>query len=134
MVRSDRRTLKARHLDMFRNYSATMFLFPESYGCSVAVKLHNFKDHVAQCKYNPNLMVFCDKGCGLQMTFKDYQNANCIIHLANLVTAQQKQIEFLMKTRKIWQKVSGFKIRNSDQTLLRHVNGKQLSFAQSSQS
>ncbi|XP_037029517.1 uncharacterized protein LOC119069542 [Bradysia coprophila] len=106
----------------------------ESHGCSVPIKLHKFKDHVDQCKYNPNLMVVCDKGCGLQMTFNDYEKANCFTHLARLVAVQQKQIEFLMKTRQIWQKISGFKIRSSDPTMLRHVSGKQLSFAQSIQS
>lgn len=76
-------------------------------------------------------MVTCDKGCGLQMVKKDYEQTNCFAHLAKLIIVQQKQIELLMKTRQIWQILNGVRITTSDPTILRHVNGKQLSFAQS---
>lgn len=65
------------------------------------------------------------------MVKKDYEQTNCFVHLANLVIVQRKQIEFLLKTRKIWQRSNGIQIRTNDPTILRHANGKQLSFAQS---
>lgn len=121
--------LRTRELNLSDELSTN--LFSESDGCNVPIKLHTFNDHIKQCKYNPNLIVSCDKGCGLQMAFKDYEKTNCFTHLATLVFAQQKQIELLMKTRQLWQKCNGLKIRTSDPTMLRHLTGNQLSFAQS---
>ncbi len=75
-------------------------MFSESNGCNTPVKLENFKNHINQCIFNQNLEVRCDKGCGLKIIKKEYDN-NCISHLANLVIHQQKQISVVSKSAPI---------------------------------
>ncbi len=99
-------------------------MFSESNGCNTAFKLENLQNHVNQCIFNPSLEVTCDKGCGLKIIKKEYDN-NCISHLANLVIHQQKQISrlnakvtILMKRQQIWQKCDGIKV--SEQNILEY--------------
>ena len=59
--------------------------FSESHGCNTTIKLENLQNHVDRCIFNPNMEITCEKGCGLKIIKKDYDNHNCTAHLANLV-------------------------------------------------
>ncbi len=42
------------------------------------------KDHVPNdCKYNPNTVITCDKGCNNLITRYEYEVNNCFSHLSN---------------------------------------------------
>ncbi len=104
-------------------------MFSESYGCNTTIKLENLQNHVNLCKFSPNIQITCDKGCGLKIAQKEYENHHCIAHLANLVIDQQEQISQLkaevtiLRKQQIWQKFDGITI--NEQNIFELQNSKE---------
>lgn len=59
------------------------------------MKLENLADHSVSCEYNSNYEIVCDKGCNMSITRREYKDNNCFSHLANRLSAQEKEIKKL---------------------------------------
>ncbi|CAG2165121.1 unnamed protein product [Oppiella nova] len=64
------------------------------YGCPVVVRLENLAKHLAQCAFNPNKPLRCEKGCGLILANRvEFDEHNCMEKLHTLVRGQSEQLE-----------------------------------------
>lgn len=121
------------------------YFFPsEPKGCQGIFALEHLQDHLLKCVYNPDTEISCDKGCDLKVTRREYEENNCLTHLADKVRRQQKEIAKLSEevcrqqeiTKHIdnWQVCDNIKISIDQPNILEFDGDSNNAYAQSSSS
>ncbi len=54
-------------------------------GCKAIVELQDLEKHETCCEHNPESIVVCKQGCGVEMQRKAFENHNCIAYLRFLI-------------------------------------------------
>jgi hypothetical protein len=54
-------------------------------GCKAIVELQDLGKHETCCEHNPESIVVCKQGCGVEMQRKALENHNCVAHLRFLI-------------------------------------------------
>jgi hypothetical protein len=54
-------------------------------GCKAIVELENLEKHETCCEHNPDAIVVCKEGCGVEMQKKALKDHNCVAHLRFLI-------------------------------------------------
>ncbi|XP_037943570.1 E3 ubiquitin-protein ligase NRDP1-like [Teleopsis dalmanni] len=61
-------------------------------GCTVILKLEDLGAHRSQCEYNPNVLLTCEKGCGMFIPKDQMKDHNCIRELSKASKSLKRKI------------------------------------------